>query len=91
MSREEAGRSIDPVSAPEGTWPAALLRSPMPTLDVDVCARRASAGSRVASPTLDTLVAAKKIAAGPKDHAAVMQLEAIKRVQDRDSRQNEQP
>jgi predicted nucleotidyltransferase len=39
---------------------------------------------------LDTLIASKKIAARPKDHAAVMQLEAIKRVQDRDRRQNEQ-
>jgi hypothetical protein len=35
---------------------------------------------------LDTLIASKKIAARPKDHAAVMQLEAIKRVQDRDAK-----
>lgn len=33
---------------------------------------------------LETLIASKKIAARPKDHAPVMQLEAIKRVRERD-------
>ena len=37
---------------------------------------------------LDTLIASKKIAARPKDHAAVMQLEAIKRVQERDAKKD---
>lgn len=40
---------------------------------------------------LDTLIACKKIAARSKDHAAVMQLEAIKRVQERNAKKGPPP
>lgn len=40
---------------------------------------------------LDTLIASKRIAARPKDHAAIMHLEAVRRVRQRQGGQPDRP